>query len=173
MKNNNEFKTKSSSTKAFILICIGIFIVFIVAKYTTDEAFRYNIDTNLLKKQVSESNLNTIEINSDYNPSIYAYDKYITILSKNKLIEYTSDGKSVAELDVNISIPLIASNEKYMVIAEKEGQQIYLISGSNILWQNTVEGQISQVNVNKNGYVSIIIKNANAFWKYQFYIPLC
>lgn len=159
MKNNNEFKTKSSSTKAFILICIGIFIVFIVAKYTTDEAFRYNIDTNLLKKQVSESNLNTIEINSDYNPSIYAYDKYITILSKNKLIEYTSDGKSVAELDVNISIPLIASNEKYMVIAEKEGQQIYLISGSNILWQNTVEGQISQVNVNKNGYVSIIIKN--------------
>ena len=45
-----------------------------------------------------------------------------------------------------------------MVLAEKDGQRIYLISGSNILWQNDLEGSISRVNVNKNGYVSVIIK---------------
>lgn len=159
MKNDKELKAKNSATKILILIFVGIFIVFSFAKYATDEDFRYDIDTNLLKKQVSESKLNTIEINSDYNPSVYAYDKYITVLSKNKLVEYTSDGKSIAELDVNISVPLVATSEKYMVMAEKDGQKIYLISGSNILWQNTVEGEISQVNVNRNGYVSIIIKN--------------
>lgn len=159
MKNDKDFKSKKSVTKILILICVGILSIFIVAKYTTDENFRYDIDTNLLKKQVSESKLNNIEINSDYNPSVYAYDKYITVLSKSKLTEYTSDGKKAAELDVNISVPLIASNEKYMVIAEKKGQTIYLISGTSILWQNNVEGQISQVNVNKNGYVSIVIKN--------------
>ena len=159
VKNDIELKAKNSATKILILVCVGIFIVFTVARYTTDEDFRYDIDTNLLKKQVSESNLNTIEINSDYNPSVYAYDKYITVLSKNKLIEYTSDGKNIAELDVNISVPLISSNEKYMVMAEKNGKTIYLISGSSIVWQNSVEGQISQVNVNKNGYVSIVIKN--------------
>ncbi len=159
VKNDKDNKARNSATKILILICLGIFIVFTVAKYTTDENFRYDIDTNLLKKQVSESNLNTIEINSDYNPSVYAYDKYITVLSKNKLTEYTSDGKSVAELDVNISVPLVSSNEKYMVMAEKNGKTVYLISGSSILWQNTVEGEISQVSVNKNGYVSIVIKN--------------
>jgi hypothetical protein len=159
VKNDKESKAKSSATKILILICVGIFIIFTVAKYTTDEDFRHDIDTNWLKKQVSESKLNTIEINSDYNPSVYAYDKYITVLSKNKLTEYTSDGKAFAELDVNISVPLVATSEKYMVMAEKEGQKIYLISGSNILWQNTVEGKISQVNVNRNGYVSIVIKN--------------
>ncbi len=159
VKNDIELKAKNSATKILILICVGIFIVFTVARYTTDEDFRYDIDTNLLRKQVSESNLNTIEINSDYNPSVYAYDKYITVLSKNKLTEYTSDGKNVAELDVNISVPLVASNEKYMVMAEKNGKTVYLISGSNILWENTVEGQISQVSVNKNGCVSIVIKN--------------
>lgn len=159
VKNDIELKARNSATKILILICVGIFIVFTVARYTTDEDFRYDIDTNLLKKQVSESNLNTIEINSDYNPSIYAYDKYITVLSKNKLVEYTSDGKSIAELEVNISVPLISSNEKYMVMAEKNGKIVYLISGSSIVWQNSVEGQISQVNVNKNGYVSIVIKN--------------
>lgn len=159
VKNDKDEKAKSSATKILVLIFVGIFIVFTVARYATDEAFRYDIDTNLLKKEVSESNLNTIEINSDYNPYVYAYDKYITVLSKNKLTEYTSDGKQAAELEVNISVPLTASNEKYLVMAEKNGQKLYLISGSSILWQNTVTGDISQVNVNKNGYVSIVVKN--------------
>ena len=39
----------------------------------------------------------------------------------------------------------------------------------NILWENTIEGNISEVNVNSNGYVSIVIKNTTyksviAFW---------
>lgn len=46
-----------------------------------------------------------------------------------------------------------------MVMAEKNGQKVYLISGENVIWENTVEGNISEVNVNSNGYVSIIIKN--------------
>lgn len=156
---DKELNVKNSITKMLIIIFVGFFIVFIVARYATDESFRYDIDTNLLKKEVSESKLNTIEINSDYNPYVYAYDKYITVLSKNKLTEYTSDGKANTELDVNISVPLTASSERYLVMAEKNGQKIYLISGSNILWQNTIQGNISQINVNKNGYVSVIVKN--------------
>jgi hypothetical protein len=65
----------------------------------------------------------------------------------------------VSELSVNISVPLVDTNEKYMAIAEKDGQKIYLISGENILWDTSIEGSISEINVNKNGYVSIIIKN--------------
>lgn len=150
-------KNRKSITKIFILMVLAIVIVFITARYATDEEFRNLVDTNILRKDVSESNLNTIEIDSGTN--IYAYDKYIVVLSKNTLSEYTSDGKVAAELAVNISVPIIATNEKYMLIAEKNGQKMYLISGENILWENTIEGSISGVNVNKNGYVSIIIKN--------------
>ena len=46
-----------------------------------------------------------------------------------------------------------------MVMAEKDGQKIYLISGERIVWEDQVEGNISEVNVNENGYVSIVIKN--------------
>lgn len=159
MKDNTNFNSKSSVTRIIILAVIGVLIIFITAKYATDEDFRYKIDTNLLKKQVSESNLNTIEINSDNNSSVFAFDKYIAVLSKNQLKEYTSDGKEAAELEVNISVPLTASNDKYMVIAEDDGQLIYLISGTSILWKTSVEGSISQINVNKNGYVSVITKN--------------
>lgn len=159
MKEEKIAKSKNAVTKIGVLVFIAVMVIILIARYVADEDFRYDIDTKILKKEVSESTLNTIEINSDTNPSIFAYDKYITVLSKNKLKEYTSDGETEAELDVNISVPLVATNEKYMVLAEQDGQRIYLISGSNIIWQNTLEGSISRVNVNKNGYVSVVIKN--------------
>lgn len=155
IKNNH----KKPNIKIAIIAILVFAIVIVCARYLTDEEFRSYIDTNILKKEVAEATLNTIEIDSETNPTIYSYDKYITILSKNKLKEYTSDGKPEVELDVNIAVPLIASNEKYMVIAEKNGKKIYLISGNNILWNGEVEGNISNINVNKNGYVSVVIKN--------------
>ena len=114
---------------------------------------------NVLKKQVAESTLTKIDIDLDSNPNIFAYDKYIAILTKNKLAEYTKDGNKIAELDTNISIPIVHTAGEYMVMAEKNGQKIYLISGENIVWENSVEGNVSEVNVNRNGYVSIVIKN--------------
>ena len=157
MKDQN--KKDNSFGKILIFLLIAFFIIIVVARYTTDEDYRSFIDTNIFRKEVSEENLTTIELNSDSNPSIYAFDKYIAVLSKNSLKEYNSDGKLEADLEVNIAVPLVDTNGKYMVIAEKDGQKIYLISGTNILWSNTIDGNISRVNVNKNGYVSIIITN--------------
>lgn len=42
-------------------------------------------------------------------------------------------------------------------MAEKEKQKIYLISGDKIVWQKELEGNISRISVNKNGYVSVIL----------------
>lgn len=159
IKVKENKKDDKSAAKLSIFIILAFVIVIVAARYMTDEEYRSFINVNVLKKEVSEMNLTTIEINSDDNPSIFAYDKYIAVLTKNKLTEYGTNGKADAVLDVNISVPLVETNGKYMVIAEKEGQKIYLISGSNIIWSNTIDGNISRVNVNKNGYVSIIITN--------------
>lgn len=159
MKNKKVEKSKASVIKTCIIFLLIITAIFVSARYVTDEEFRDSFDTHILKKQLTESSLGTIEINTDTNPYIFAHDKYINILSKNILTEYTSDGSICGKLDVNISVPLIDSNEKYLVLAEKNGQKIYLISDSNIIWQNKLEGNISKVSVNKNGYVSIILTN--------------
>lgn len=151
---------KSKSVfKVCIIFILIVFTVFILSRYLIDEEFRSYIDSNILKKELSEINVNTIELNSDSNEYIYAYDKYITVLSKNSLSSYTKQGDVESKLDVNISIPLVDSNSKYMVLAEKNGKKIYLISGQNIIWENDIEGEISRVSVNENGYVSIVIKN--------------
>lgn len=152
IKNKSVFKI----CIIFILVVIAVFMV---SRYLSDEEFRSYVDSNIFKKELSEVNVNTIELKSDSNEYIYAYDKYITVLSKNSLSSYNKDGEVESKLDVNISVPLVDSNSKYMVLAEKNGKKIYLISGQNIIWENDIEGEISRVSVNKNGYVSIVIKN--------------
>lgn len=159
MKDENLEESKNSFIKTSLLVILGFCIVIIVARYITDENFRSEIDTNIFGKQVAESSLNSIEINTDTNSAIFAYDKYITILSKNKLTSYNSKGTLASELDVSISVPLSHSEGKYMVLAEKDGDKLYLISEGSILWDTKVEGKISGVNVNRNGYVSVIIQN--------------
>ena len=157
--NFNKLKDKKTDSRFLAFVVIVFLIVFFTARYATDEEFRTMLDVNVLKKQVEESTLTKIDIDLDSNPNIFAYDKYIAILTKNKLSEYTKDGQKIAELDINISVPIVHTAGEYMVMAEKNGQKIYLISGENVIWENTVEGNISEVNVNSNGYVSIIIKN--------------
>lgn len=163
MENNEENnvqpnnRVKTLKTSIFILVCILLAIL--VARYIAEEEFRLWVDTNILKKEVEQDTLATIELNYDTTPNIFAYDRYIAILNKNKLFLYTSDGSKSAELEVNISKAVTSSSGKYLVLAESGGSKIYLISGNNILWQKDVEGNISRVSVNKNGYVSVIITN--------------
>ncbi len=149
---------KSFSIRLSVLVAI-IFVFFICVRYTADTAFKKKVDTNVLKKEISESTLKIVELDSDNNPYVYAYSDFIVVLAKNKLTEYSPNGDVVAELDVNISIPIFASSDKYLLLADKDSKNIYLISGSSILWKNTIDGDISQASVNKNGYSSIIVKN--------------
>ena len=157
--NLDKLKDKKSKSKFLTFLLIVFLIVFFTARYATDEEFRTMIDVKILKKEVAESTLTKIDVDLESNPNIFAYDKYIAIFSKNKLSQYTEDGKKASELDINISVPIVDTCGKYLVMAEKDGKKIYLISGENIIWENTIEGSVSEVNVNSNGYVSIIIRN--------------
>lgn len=152
---NNKIKT----LKISISILIGILFAILIARYIAEEDFRLWVDTNILKKELEQDTLSTVELNYDTVPSIFAYDKYVAVLNKNKLDLYTADGTKNAELEVNISKPVTSSYGKYLVLAESNGSKIYLISGNSILWQKDLEGNISRVNVNRNGYVSVIITN--------------
>lgn len=43
----------------------------------------------------------------------------------------------------------------------KNGQKLYCIQNKNIVWQKDIEGEIKGINVNKNGYVSVIISGTS------------
>lgn len=139
-----------------IIVCCAI----VLAKYLINDDFRNTIDAKILRKEVAENSSNTIEINSDSNPFIYAFDKYITVLSKNVLSFYDQRANFVGSVDVNITTPYMNARDKYLAVAENGGNKFYFITEMGIRWEKEVDGEIYRVSINKNGYVSVILKNA-------------
>ena len=159
-----ENKTKSTEKnnlilKRFIIAVILVFIVIVIANYITNEDTRTFIDRNILKKELVENSIKSIEINSEDNIKIYAYSKYIGIFGKNELKLYDSLANNIKTLNIEITRPIVDTKKEYLVIAENEGKSIYLVKDTDIVWKNEIEGNISKISVNENGYVSVIVTN--------------
>ena len=158
-KQDGEYEKKLNKRKVIISIIILIIIIILVilaALYVTNTDTRNYIDTNIFRKNITEDNTTFIEIKSENNPHVYAYDKYVVLLEKNTLTRYSASGKE-EKVKVEISNPIFASSEKSLIIAEKDKTKIYSILDGNILWQKDLEGNITRISVNKNGYVSVIL----------------
>ena len=140
-----------------IAIIITLFLIIISAIYINNKNVRLWIDKNIFRKEVIQNNLPTIELNESDTQNVYAFNKYIGVLSKNQFVIYDNSGKKQDELNIEITKPIFNSNGRHLVIAEEKGQKVYLITDKGIAWEKSVEGNISQVEVNKNGYVAITI----------------
>ena len=76
--------------KRRLIITSTVIIIILIAVITTSLIYIYNqparewIDKNILRKEVLQNNATTIEL-KDEQSSIYAFNKYIGILSKTKL----------------------------------------------------------------------------------------
>ena len=125
--------------------------------YNTNRQARNWIDINIFRKEVQQDKVATIEINESEATSIYSFNKYIGILNKTKFTIYGNTGSKEKELDIQISNPIYSSENRFLAIAENKGQKIYSISDKEISWEAEVEGNISQVHINKNGYVAVVI----------------
>lgn len=139
-----------------ILLIILIFgILFFI--YKNNRIIRVWVDKNIFQKEKVQNYLPSIEIEQIDNENIYAYYKYIGILNKNSFQIYDSTAKKVNSLQIEVSKPVFDSNNRYLVVGEKKGQKLYLIDDKDIKWERNIDGNISEVTVNKNGYVAVTI----------------
>lgn len=159
MEDEKRNSSKSSIVKFLIFLLVVFGLATIFARYLINDEFRSEVDTRFLNKEISENETKFIEINSDTNPQVYAYSKYIAVLNKSVLSIYNQDSVQINKLDIDITTPYADSNDKYLAIAEKEGNQIYLICNTEMKWNKEVEGDIYRVCINKNGYVTVLLKN--------------
>lgn len=156
INNDRKLNKKKVAVSIGILIFIILFII-IAALYVANAQVRNYIDTNILRKNITEENATYIEMKAENNPHVYAYDKYVALLEKNTLTTYSSTGKEEAKLKVEISNPIFASSGRSLIIAEKDKKRIYSIFDGEILWEKELEGNVTRISVNKNGYVSVIL----------------
>lgn len=156
----NKEKKKISKKKLAItistIIILAVILITMVFYFSSRDAREF-LDTYLFRKNVTQEKLDSINLDYDSNVSVFAYNKYICVLAENKLMQYNSSGKLDKEISLEINNPVYSINNKYIAISEKEGSKLYLISGSEILWSKEVDGKISKISVNNNGYVSAIL----------------
>ncbi len=157
MNGEEKKKDKRKTIKIIILIALCVTLATTIVCYIVNENIRHYIDYNLLGKVTTENNTKVIELSDDNTTFVYAYDKYISILNNNVLSIYNSSAKKSAELGIAVTNPIFESNNKYLVIAEKGGKKVFCVSGKNLAWQSDVDGEISRLNVNRNGYVTVIV----------------
>lgn len=156
-----KFKEKKINKKKIIIIILTIFIIILavsgVLVYSKNKDIRDWIDKNILRKEIMQDKATTIELKEEQNENIYAFNRYIGILNKNQFSVYGNSGNEEKKLEIQISNPIFNTANRFLVIAEKKGQKIYLITDKDITWEANVEGNISQIHVNKNGYVAVVI----------------
>ena len=156
-----EPKVKKINKKKIIIttvvVIVVVAIIIIVGLYMTNREFRDWMDRNIFRKEIEQDKAITIDFNEALNSNVYAFNKYIGILNQTKFTIYGNTGNKEEELEIQISNPIFSSANRFLAIAENGGQRLYLISDKNISWQAEVDGNISQIFVNKNGYVAVTI----------------
>lgn len=151
---------KVNKKKVIISIIIAITLIIFIAItiiYANNKNAREWIDKNIFQKEKTQNNLPSIEIEESDSSSIYAFNKYIGVLNKNNFNIYDSTGKEENKLTLEITKPIFNDDNRYLAVAEEKGQKLYLIEDKDIIWEKEIEGNISQISVNKNGYVAVTI----------------
>ena len=148
----NIRKIVITSIVVILIICIGI----IFSLYIAEKDFRKWVDTNVLRKDITAENVATIDLNVDKNNQIFCYNKYVCILNEKNLKLYNQNGENITDISVDINTAIFSSNDKYLAIAEKGGQEFCVILDRTYLWKQKIEGEIKQVYINKNGYVALV-----------------
>lgn len=150
---------KINKTKIIVSIILAIIIIIaitLIVLYNTVDDFQNWVDKNILNKEVLQDTATTIEL-QDENAKVYAFNKNIAVLSKNKFQIYNNFGNKEEELEIEITNPLFSSSNRFVAIGENKGQKLYVIEDKKIAWDTEIEGEISQVHINKNGYVAVVI----------------
>lgn len=152
-----DFKDKKINKKRLVIIAIVVILLLIAILsflYFRIEPIRIFLDKYLFRKSVMEGTLPSIPTETS---NIYSFNHNVVEQYENSLTFYNKNGEKEDSLDIKIVNPIVHTNGNYLVMAEKNGQKLYLISNKNIVWEKDIEGNISNIYVNKNGYVAVSI----------------
>lgn len=171
---NVEPQKVVNKKKIIITTIIAIIVVAAITTiglYNTNKQARTWIDKNIFRKEIQQDRAATIEISEKQDSNIYAFNKYIGILEKTKFTIYGNTGNKEKELEIQISNPIFNAANRFLAIAENKGQKLYLITDKEITWETEIEGNISQILVNKNGYVAVVIVDTSYKTVIKMYNP--
>lgn len=157
VKVNKRVINKKKLILTIVSVVLFITILSLIITYVNNSKFRTWVDRYILGKEITNGNLTSIELADGENYKFYAYNKYIAILKDNNFKIYGNTGKQESSIDLEITNPIFSSNNRYLAIGEEKGQKLYVIEDKSIIWEKKIEGNISNIYINENGYVAVTI----------------
>ena len=142
--------------KITLIVIFIIAIITLVVLYIVRQDFRRWVDITILRKDITTSDIASIDLTANKNNQVYCYGKNICILNDKNLKIYNSSGGEETDIPVDINTAVFDSNGKYLAIAEKNGQNLCTIFDKTFLWKQQIDGEILQISINKNGYVAVV-----------------
>ena len=171
----SKIDTKSFKKKKILAILVVILsviaIIVAISLYLANMGVREWVDQNILGKNLTEEDIQTINLSPDKSNQVHVYSDNIAILNDKTIKLYNSFGEEISSIEVNINTAIFASCEKYFAIAEKDGQSFGLILDKTYLWDEKIEGQILQIYVNQHGYVAVVSKDITHKSILSYYNP--
>lgn len=144
-----------------IILLIIIALMVLISIYFVNVEFRNWCDEKILNKEILQEDTRYIELDGDENTQVYAYDKYICVFRKKTLEFYNKVGTKVNQIELDINKAVFTSAGRYLAICEENGQKFYLICGREKIYENEIEGNITQIHVSRNGYISVVMSDMN------------
>lgn len=140
-----------------ILSVLILAIIVLISMYFGNIDFRYLVNKNILKKELGERDLSYIDLNDKENSYIFAYGKNVAVLNENVLTIYNDSAKKISEIEVSVSAPVYMSKDNYLALSDENSGNVYLIRNDSLIWKKTIEGNVSQIAINKQGEVAIVV----------------
>ena len=152
-----ERRKNKRMLKITIITVIAIVVVVFIALYMANKSFNSFIDTYILRKRISEKDVNSLTIDTDNLSLIYAYDKSLVVYADGSINFYNTDAKQIGNIELTLSKPIADSEGNYLALADYGLQKVCLIKSNSLVWQKDIEGKISKVSVNKQGYIAVSV----------------
>ena len=152
-----ENKKNKRMIKTTTIVLIAIVVLIFASLYLANRQFRSFVDTYIFRKEISEENANSITIDTENLSLIYAYDKNLVIYTDGSVKFYNSEAKQTGNIEVTLSKPIADSEGKYLALGDYGSQKVCVVKSNSLVWQKDLEGKVSKISVNKEGYVAVSV----------------
>lgn len=165
---SNVIKFKKSgivSVISFLLLFIAIFatafIVYLRSSGYDFSTMSVKDAVAFLKDKENKKSTSSTEITFSQDGSIDCklYANFIVILSQDSIKWYEPNGKLLQENALTLARPALRISEKYMVVADISGRDIFFYKGKKQLWTKKLDSQIINVDINDDGYCTVVTQS--------------
>lgn len=119
------------------------------------------VEEKLLLKKKESFEFSKIEYRFDVNthPEFCAHKGFIAKCSKDSVKYINSNGEEVWTYTIDMNKPIVKAAGDYLMVVDIKGKDVIVFSGMNKVWEKKLDSNITNADISKSGYVTVVHEN--------------